>query len=392
MEQGDVRRVFADPRHPYTRGLVGALPRADAPGHRLIPIPGDGLNGLTRPAGCIFAPRCANAEARCTGPSVLVAADDRTVRCWKSTAIATQLRPASEAPRDATPIGSVLVQATRLRRSFAKPRPWSTLVARLGRRAPLQEPAAVDGVDLAIHTGEILGLVGESGSGKSTLGRLLLQLLPADEGDVRFDGQSLAALRPEALRVWRQQAQMVFQNPGSSLNPRKTIGQIVGRPFALCGADAARRGQDVADMLDRVRLPPGYAERYPFALSGGEKQRVSIARALATKPRFLVLDEPVSALDVSVQASILNLLLDLREAEGLTYLFISHDLSVIAAMADRIAVMFAGAIVEIGPAARVLRHPQHPYTRTLLASVPGLRQTRPPIIIRPATNLPHDGI
>jgi peptide/nickel transport system ATP-binding protein len=230
---------------------------------------------------------------------------------------------------------------------------------------------AVDGVSFKISPGEVLGLVGESGSGKSTLARLSLRLIEPDRGEITFDGNSVRKLRGSALKAFRGKAQVIFQNPDSSLNPRRIVGEAVARAVRLhTNVPARDRRKHVEDLLDRVGLPRAYYDRYPHQLSGGEKQRVGIARALATNPIFLVCDEPVSALDVSVQATVLNLLSDLRDKFALSYLFISHDLSVVAHIADRIAVMYGGKIVETGTTAEVLQPPYHPYTEALLAAIP----------------------
>jgi peptide/nickel transport system ATP-binding protein len=224
-----------------------------------------------------------------------------------------------------------------------------------------------------------LGLVGESGCGKSTLGRLLLQLLRQSDGSVEFDGADVARLPAQALGPFRRQAQIVFQNVGSSLNPRLSVGEALERPLTLFNlAKPHERTRRVEALLEMVRLPAAYRKRFPHQLSGGERQRVAIARALATEPRFIVCDEPVSALDVSVQATIVNLLADLRDEFGLSYLFISHDLAVVAQLSDRIAVMYRGQICEIGTAAEVLAPPYHPYTEMLLASADGAEPAEEP--------------
>lgn len=228
------------------------------------------------------------------------------------------------------------------------------------------EVRAVDHVSLTIAPGEVYGLAGESGSGKSTIARMIMGLLPPDGGDILIDGQSI--LGAQACRAHRRKVQMVFQNPGASLNPRRTVGQSIRVPLLAHGlTDGTER---VGELLDMVHLPRRFAERYPHELSGGQKQRVAIARALAVEPRILVLDEPTSALDVSVQARVIDLLEDLVRELGLTYLFISHDLSLMRNFTQRIGVLYRGQIVETGPVADVFAHPKHDYTRLLLASVP----------------------
>jgi peptide/nickel transport system ATP-binding protein len=231
--------------------------------------------------------------------------------------------------------------------------------------------AAVDGVSLRIETGETLGLVGESGSGKSTLSRAILRLLEPSSGSIRLEGQELTGLSPRQLQPLRREMQMVFQDPYASLNPRKRIGQIVGDPLRLQGAGSrAERQRRAGELLERVGLSAGHVNRYPHEFSGGQRQRIGIARALALRPKLIVADEPVSALDVSIRAQILDLLADLREEMGLSYLFVAHDIGVVRHVSDRIAVMHAGKIVEEGPAEQVCERPSHPYTRTLLESVP----------------------
>jgi len=230
---------------------------------------------------------------------------------------------------------------------------------------------AVDGIDLGVDAGECLAVVGESGSGKSTLARLLIRLAAPTAGRVRFRGQDLALLGREELRRMRRHFQMVFQDPYGSLNPRMTVGRALAEPMAVHRlAPAGERRARVEDLLERVGLPGEAASRYPHEFSGGQRQRVAIARALATGPELLVADEPVSALDVSVRAQVVNLLADLQASLSLALVFISHDLSVVEQIADRVAVLYLGKVVEQAPAQRLFAAPQHPYTVSLLAAVP----------------------
>ena len=235
----------------------------------------------------------------------------------------------------------------------------------------------VSQVDLQVYEGETLALVGESGCGKSTLGRLLLGLLPPTEGQVLFDGQDLAQCAPKELRALRRQMQMVFQDTAAALNPRWDVGEILAEPLRIHKLCPPREFAGRAEaLLERVGLPRQLLGRYPHELSGGQRQRVGIARALAVEPRLVVCDEPVSALDVSVQAQMLNLLLDLQADEGLTYVLVSHDLSVVRHSAGRVCVMFLGRVCEIGPTEEVFTAPRHPYTKLLLAAVPRPDPTR----------------
>ena len=236
---------------------------------------------------------------------------------------------------------------------------------------PTAHVKAVDGVSFTVEAGKTLALVGESGCGKSTVSRLVLRLIEPDAGQVRFEGRDLLALDANELRSFRRDAQIIFQDPYASLNPRMTVSQILTEPLALHDlVPAARRRERVEELLRLVGLEPRFARRYPHEFSGGQRQRIAIARALAVEPKLVICDEPVSALDVSIRSQILNLLRDLQERLGLTYLFVTHDLAVVRYMATTIAVMYRGRIVEEGPAEQVLTDPSHEYTRTLLTALP----------------------
>jgi oligopeptide/dipeptide ABC transporter ATP-binding protein len=231
---------------------------------------------------------------------------------------------------------------------------------------------AVDGVSFTVRRGETLALVGESGCGKSTLGRLLLRLIEPSDGQVLVEGQNLMKLGRSEMRAMRARMQMIFQDPFGSLSPRRSVAQIIAEPLEVFGLakSAKERRERVAELLTQVGLSPSFMDRYPRQFSGGQRQRIGIARAISVNPQFIVADEPVSALDVSIQAQIVNLMQDLQASHGFSYLFIAHDLSVVRHIADRVAVMYLGRIVEIGPKARVYRAPSHPYTQALLSAVP----------------------
>jgi len=273
-----------------------------------------------------------------------------------------------------TSTSTPLVELVGLVKHFATKVAWPRTASPL-RRALTRMPAqvrAVDGVSLAIAQGETVGLVGESGCGKSTLGRTVLRLLEPTQGKILYDGKDLTTLPPGELRPYRRHLQMIFQDPYASLNPRMTVGATLSEPLEIhkLAATRAQRDERVAELLGKVGLRPDAARRYPHEFSGGQRQRIGIARALAVRPRFIVADEPISALDVSIQAQIVNLLQDLQKAENLTYLFISHDLKVVQHIADRVAVMYLGKVVELADAPSLYKEPLHPYTKALLSAVP----------------------
>jgi peptide/nickel transport system ATP-binding protein len=270
-----------------------------------------------------------------------------------------------------TASGDVILEARGLARHFGGARA-------LLRRTPLVR--AVDGVDLAIRRGETFALVGESGCGKSTLARLLLRLIEPTAGRIIFEGEDITALGPAPLRALRRRMQIIFQDPFSSLNPRMTVGDLIAEPIATHGlaASGADRARAVRRLLDLVGLLPDHAGRYPHEFSGGQRQRIGIARALASQPSLLIGDEPVSALDVSIRAQILNLLEDLKAELGLTLLLVSHDLSVVRHTADRVAVMYLGRVAELAPVEELFVAPRHPYTRALMAAAPTLNPAKDP--------------
>ena len=370
IEEGPAREVFDAPRHPYTVGLLRCIPRGgQRKDHgRLDTIPGFLPPPGLEFTGCIFAPRCPIAEDRCraAAPPAFPVGTDRTSRCYLHEA-------AAELPRS-TPADIELPTVRPDTRPIVALEGVSKTFGSHGEAVK-----ALVGVSLSLEAGETLGLVGESGSGKTTLARALLGLIAPDEGSViTLDGE---ALRADARRRPRDQLkalQIVFQNPDSALNRRHTVRRLISRPLArLAGLSGARLRERLADLVRSVRMEERQLSLRPSQLSGGLKQRVAIARAFAGGPRLVVCDEPTSALDVSVQAAILNLLVDLQAKERVTYLFISHDLGLVRYLSDRIAVLYLGRIMELGPAETVFAGPHHPYTEALLSAVPSLDGQRP---------------
>ncbi|MGD0687403.1 MAG: ABC transporter ATP-binding protein [Streptosporangiaceae bacterium] len=368
IEEGIARQVFDQPRHPYTVGLLRCIPRRGQrkdhgrldtiPG--FLPPPGHSLTG------CIFAPRCPIAEERCrtAAPPAFTISPTHSSRCYlhdqapdlpRNTPADLQLTARDDAAEPGVPV----VTLQRLSKTFTS------------RGETLR---ALVGVNLTLQQGETLGLVGESGSGKTTLARALLGLVTPDEGSlVELDEQPLKADARQRPRAQLKALQIVFQNPDSALNRRHTVRYLISRPLArLAGLSGARLRERLADLVRSVRLEERHLALRPSQLSGGLKQRVAIARAFAGGPRIVVCDEPTSALDVSVQAAILNLLVDLQAKEQVTYLFISHDLGLVRYLSDRIAVLYLGRVMEVGPAETVFDPPHHPYTEALLSAVPSL--------------------
>ena len=369
VECGRRADFFANPLHPYSRKLFAALPADSLRGSDLETLRGSVPRLDRHFPGCRFVERCPQAFARCQVEAPgWHRLDDQQVRCHLYEG---HREPAPhESPQAATSAARagggdrMLLQVEQLRVHF--PIRKGLLKRTVGH------VRAVDGVDLTLASGRTLALVGESGCGKTTVGKALLRLVEPTGGSVRFDGVALVELSPAQMKAQRRGLQMVFQDPFASLNPRMHVGQIIEEGMAALGvgADGAGRRQAIAALLERVGLSADMAQRYPHAFSGGQRQRVAIARALAVSPKLLVCDEPTSALDVSVQAQILNLLRELQRELGLAYLFITHNLAVVDYLADDVAVMYLGRIVESGPADAVLGRTAHPYTRALLDAVP----------------------
>ena len=366
VEVASREEFFSRPQHPYTQALFAALPEVSRRGMALTTIPGQVPSLAAMPAGCRFADRCMHVMPVCReiSPDWRGVAASHTLRChWSGSAAAV-----ADTPRlglgDLMPEMPPFLDVVDLKVHFPI------------RRGVLQRTVghvlAVDGVSLAISAGRTLALVGESGCGKTTVGKALLQLVKPTAGSVRLGGSELVGMQGKRLRAARRHMQIVFQDPFASLNPRLRVGEIIAEGMSALGleSDATAQGRAVAALLKQVGLPDEAAGRYPHEFSGGQRQRIAIARALAVQPELLICDEPTSALDVSVQAQILNLLKQLQEELGVAYLFITHNFAVVEYLANDVAVMYLGRIVERGSAEEVLRSPKHPYTQALLSAVP----------------------
>lgn len=375
VEWADSASLYAAPRHPYTQKLFAVLPRLERSGERLDILPGRVPAPDATISGCRFAERCPLVFERCRlePPPLHEAAPGHFARCHLAAAGVVppaEIAGQALAPTPAHPAPSLVAKGGEVLSVHDLAVHFPIRKGLLRRTVGYFK--AVEGVSLSIQAGETLALVGESGCGKSTLARAILRLIEPTRGAVRLLGQALAGLSGETLRRKRAAMQIVFQDPFSSLDPRMKIGEILEEGLlALTALNASQRQRRVGGLLDQVGLPTDAATRYPHEFSGGQRQRVAIARALAVQPKLLILDEPTSALDVSVQAQILNLLADLQAEHGLAYLFITHNLPVVGYLAQRVAVMRAGEIVETGPTATLLTAPGHAYTRLLLESAPG---------------------
>ena len=371
VEVADVATLYSDRRMPYTAGLLGSVPRLGAPrGERLVPIPGAPPSLISLPPGCPFAPRCPLAVEACRSaePELVPIGPEHAAACIRSDQVAGRSAAdiygvATEPVAAAEPEPSIVVRVRELSRTYR-------LTKGVVFRRQIGEVRAVDDISFDLEQGRTLGIVGESGSGKSTTLHEILELRAPQSGSIEVLGNDVATLSSDRRRELRRDLQVVFQDPVASLDPRLPVFDILAEPLEANGFDKSATDSRVAELLEIVGLRHDDASRYPGEFSGGQKQRIGIARALALQPKILALDEPVSALDVSIQAGIINLLLDLQERFGLAYLFVSHDLSVVKHLAHRVAVMHDGKVVEQGDSDDVFGNPRHSYTRKLLSAVP----------------------
>ena len=433
VERATTRQLFSSPKHPYTWGLFDCLPKIEEPkGIRLVPIVGQPPNLLHPPRGCTFHPRCPYVFDRCRieEPPLIPLPDGQLTRCWLYDPARTETAQSHGSIVDGPPYelssplvaageavgGPVVSEPRTSAQSSARPTLVPGVIPEVGHHIPttirraversareaptapagdradlvvvrdlrkyfpitaglfrrhVADVRAVDDISFTVKRGETLGLVGESGCGKSTTGRVLLRLLEPTSGRIEFDGHDVTALNGRDLRALRRRMQIVFQDPYSSLNPRRTVGGIIAQPLKIHGvAKGAAASTRVSEILELVGLNPRHADRYPHEFSGGQRQRIGVARAIAANPDFIVADEPVSALDVSIQAQVINLLQDLQQRLDLSYLFISHNLSVVRSICDRVAVMYLGQIVELASNQALYETPLHPYTMALLTAVP----------------------
>jgi len=368
VEHGSADEIFYASRMPYTRGLLGAIPRIDERGDRLVPIPGSPPSpSLLDGGSCPFAPRCALATDLCRGeePRLIEVGDAHAAAChYAEDEAYLASREQDRAPVEHRVAADIATSEPLLDVQYL------TKTFQIRSKGKRRTVFAVNGVDLTVGAGETVGLVGESGSGKTTVSRAITGMHSVDSGHIIMSGVDAATVRGRSRARMKRKVQMVFQDPYSSLDPRMSVEQIIGEHLRLAGVPRTGRAARVGELLSLVGLAPSMAERYPHEFSGGQRQRIGIARALASDPDVLILDEPVSALDVSVQAGIINLLEDLIRTRRMGYLFIAHDLAVVSHISDRIAVLYLGEIVEFGASEEVFRHPRHPYTAALMSAVP----------------------
>jgi peptide/nickel transport system ATP-binding protein len=407
VETGDVFRLFKSPLHPYTQALLQSHPAHQMRVHRLITIPGRVPSLKELPVGCKFSPRCELAQAVCfTQEPPTAQVGSQTVAChayqpdWKGRAPSSlyagfsqkvEAEPQANTTLRQTSMAAdePVVHAEQIRVHYKDTIGWLGKI--LGEKQGLVR--AVDGVDLEVYRGETLALVGESGSGKTTLGRTILRLEQPTLGQISVDQQDITGLPQAKVRPLRAHMQMIFQDPISSLSPRKTVAQLLLEPFLIHKIEV-NKGQTIDELLKMVGLSSEQADKYPHQLSGGQARRVGIARALALQPTLLVADEPTAGLDVSVAAGILNLMKDLRERFNLTYILITHNLSIISFIADRVAVMYLGKLVEVGETTTLFTQPKHPYTEALMSAValpdPELRGKRRRIVLEGEISSPRN--